>query len=395
MNSSSLRELQFQYNQLGRLWKERDSSYSKLFKNLVNLTYLDISRNNIGKIPRKVYDNLPQNIHFTKTLEWLDLSHNRITQLCKGFLRGAKSLRVLDLSHNKLNLINQSTFESGRENSLQTLSLEGNPFHCTCDILEFILWINHNDVRIPRLATGVACDIPTERKGKGVILFDIGECINDNVAFLIYFLSTLFFICIMATAITMHLFYWDASYIMHYWWARMKGYHYLNSADSIYDAFITYDTKDPLVSDWVLNHLRVELEEGGDKLSLICLEERDWAPGIPMIDNLSQSIRQSRKTVFVLTERYVQSGTFKMAVYLAHQRLLDDNADVIVLLLLEPVLRHSHFLRLRRRMCGRSILEWPRNPSAEQWFWQCLRNAIRVDNQTMYSKLYSRYFTAK
>ncbi|KAJ8378345.1 hypothetical protein AAFF_G00243650 [Aldrovandia affinis] len=192
----------------------------------------------------------------------------------------------------------------------------------------------------------------------------------------------------------MHLVYWDASYILQYWRAKVKGYHRLESAEKVYDAFITYDTKDPLVSEWVLNHLRMELEEGGDNRH-ICLEERDWTPGTPVIDNLAYSIMQSRKTVFVLTEAYVRSGTFKMAVYLAHQRLLDDDNDVIVLLLLEPVLRHSHFLRLRRRLCSRSVLEWPHNPSAEQWFWQCLRNSVTVDNKAMYSKQYSRYFTNK
>lgn len=149
------------------------------------------------------------------------------------------------------------------------------------------------------------------------------------------------------------------------------------------------------VSDWVLNHLRVQLEERGERFLPICLEERDWIPGSPVLDSLTQSIQHSRKTVFVLTEAYVNSGSFKLAVFLAHQRLMEDNEDVIVLLLLEPVLQYSHFLRLRRRLCARSILEWPRSSSAEAWFWQSLRNVIRVDNQAMYSDLYSRYFTTK
>lgn len=84
-----------------------------------------------------------------------------------------------------------------------------------------------------------------------------------------------------------------------------------------------------------------------------------------------------------------------MAVYLAHQRLLDENMDVIVLVLLEPVLQHSHFLRLRRRLCGKSVLEWTRTAAAEPWFWQCLRNAVSLDNQVMYNQMYSRYFTNK
>ncbi|XP_041940156.1 toll-like receptor 8 isoform X2 [Alosa sapidissima] len=437
MNSTSLNELQFQHNQLSHMWKKDDDSYHNLFTNLVNLTYLDISYNDIRKIPSKVFTSLPHyirklrishnsltdfqwsnlsNLQYleeldmsynelstvssnlsanTKSLSVLDLSFNRISKLSDGFINGAKSLRLLNLSKNKLSIISEGTFPPGSDAYLKTLLLQGNPFHCTCDLLEFILWIEKSDINIPRLATSVACAMPEERRGHPVILFDINECVNDSMASLFYSLSTLLILLTLFIATTMHLFYWDASYVLFYIKAKLKGYHSLESSDSIYDAFVSYDTSDPLVSEWVLNHLSVQLEETGDKLSPICLEERDWTPGVPILDNLTQSIYQSRKTVFVLTESYVKSGNFRMAVYLAHQRLLDDNVDVIVLLLLEPVLQHSHFLRLRRRLCQRSVLEWPKTPSAEPWFWQCLRNAIHVDNQVMYNKVYARYFCDK
>ncbi|XP_028846153.1 toll-like receptor 8 isoform X1 [Denticeps clupeoides] len=435
MNSSSLRELQFQHNQLGVMWTEKGNTYHCIFKFLENLRYLDISHNGIENLTAKVFDNFPRNIktlrisqNLLKDLEWsklnnfhqlqeldlsynylyrvssnisqntrslcrLDLSHNRISQLTDGFIQSAKSLRLLDLSYNKLRTVNGSTFPGGSGNSLEKLYLHGNPYSCTCDLMDFILWLENSDIDIPGMATGVTCMVPSQRKGQSVIFFDIRECIDHQAAFLIYIVCSLFIFWTMSIATVMHLFYWDASYVLYYIKAKLKGYQDLHSEESGYDAFVTYDTDDPLVSDWVLNHLRVHLEDGEEKLSLICLEERDWTPGRAVIDNLTQSIYHSRKTVFVLTESYVKSGRFKMAVYLAHQRLLDDNVDVIVLLLLEPVLQDSHFLRLRRRLCGKSILEWPRNPSAESWFWQCLRTAIQVDNQLMYNKVYARYFT--
>ncbi|XP_051999080.1 toll-like receptor 8 [Xyrauchen texanus] len=437
MSSQSLQELQFQYNSLGKLWREKDKTYDKLFQNLTNLTYLDISYNLIDKIPLRVYTYLPETIqklrlsHNTLTnvnwtslrrfkdlrelilsnnnilsissslskdlpsLQFLDLRNNSISELSIGFLNGAVNLGALDLSHNRLITINQSTFPSENERYLKTLWLNENPFHCTCDLLEFVLWIYNTNVKIPKLVTSVKCDMPEERHDKPVIDFDIKECIDDQLAFLAYFFSTVIILCTTIVAVAMHMFYWDVSYIFYYLKARFTGYQYLSSNSCVYDAFVTYDTKDPQVSDWVLNHLRVQLEDQGEGFLPICLEERDWIPGSPVLDSLNQSIQHSRKTVFVLTKGYVNSGSFKLAVFLAHQRLLEDNEDVIVLLLLEPVLQHSQFLRLRRQLCSRSILEWPHSPSAESWFWQSLRNAIRVDNQAMYSDLYSRYFTTK
>ncbi|XP_062861766.1 toll-like receptor 8 [Trichomycterus rosablanca] len=435
MYSDSLNELQFQHNYLGKLWKEKDETYDKIFQNLKNLTHLDISYNNINKIPYRVYTYLPDTmkrlrlahndltsfnwtlmrrfkhleelilssnylLYISKnisvdipSLHYLDLSHNKISQLSSGFLLGAVNLHWLDVSYNRLATINQSTFPSKAENHLRNLWLHGNPFRCTCDIMDFILWIYQSDMKIPKLATSVKCSRPDIKRGKGVIFFDIKECIDDHLAFLAYFCSTLLILVVTFVATVMHLFYWDVSYLFYYLKATFKGYQDLNSEDCMYDAFITYDTKDPQVSEWVLNHLRFQLEEQGEHLLPVCLEERDWMPGCPMLDSLNQSIRQSRKTVFVLTHSYVNSGSFKMSMYLAHQRLLDESKDVIVLLLLEPVLQNSHFLRLRRRLCSQSVLEWPRTPAAEPWFWQCLRNAIRIKNNVMYNKMYSKYFS--
>ncbi|XP_061827896.1 toll-like receptor 8 [Nerophis lumbriciformis] len=431
MHSKSLTELQFRHNYLGTLWK--DASYLKLFTNLTNLTILDISENNIKNLPDEVYQFLPRNLttlrisknvlkHFkwdelsyfpklhtldlshnsisdvigidsnaTNNLTDLDLSNNDIFHLDDGFLRGAKSLRTLSLSHNKLNLINQSTFQHRPE----ILLLHGNPFQCTCDMLDFILWIENSGVHIPGLFAHVTCEGPQKQKDHPLILFDINQCVNDSLAFLLYTVTFSFIIVFMVVVTVSHLFYWDASYILHYLKAKMIGYHSLNSCCGIYEVFVIYDTKDPHVSEWVMKNLRVKLEEEGEIRLPLCLEQRDWIPGVPLMDNLIQSIRNSRKTMFVLTEGSVKTGMFRLAMYLAHQRLLDENIDVIVLLMLEPVLQHSHFLRLRQRLCGKSVVEWPKTAAAEPWFWQNLRNVIRVDNQVMYNKTYSMYFNSR
>uniref|UniRef100_A0A4W6FGN3 TIR domain-containing protein n=1 Tax=Lates calcarifer TaxID=8187 RepID=A0A4W6FGN3_LATCA len=399
MHSKSLSELQFTDNNLGTLWKERDGSYEMLFTNLTNLTILDISQNRITKIPDNVYERLPHNLtklrisgnsltdfkwnrlkcfhqlqildlsfnslshvkginsNITQSLTFLDLSHNHIFHLDDGFIKGPKSLTTLSLSNNKLTTINQSTLLSISNNQIKTLFLQQNPFQCTCYSFEFILWIENSNVKIPRLTTKVKCATPENQKGRALIYFDINQCVNDSQAFQIYILITSFIFAFMFVTTVAHLFYWDASYVVHFMKARLKGYRSLNSPESVYDVFVTYDTRDPHVSEWVMKNLRVKLEEEGETHLPLCLEERDWPLGVPLVDNLTQSIQYSRKTLFVLTEGYVKTGVFKLAMYLAHQRLLDENVDVIVLLMLEPVLQHSHFLRLRRRLCEKSVVE--------------------------------------
>lgn len=163
--------------------------------------------------------------------------------------------------------------------------------------------------------------------------------------------------------------------------------------ETLYDAFITYDDKDPDVSDWVYNELCHQLEENGDKHILLCLEERDWEPGKAVIDNIVQSINQSKKTVFVLTKKYVKSGKFRTAFYLAMQKLMDENIDVIVIVMLQPVLQNSQYLRLRKKICASSILKWPTNPHAEHLFWHKMKTVLLTENSSRYNHLYTNPVT--
>uniref|UniRef100_A0AAZ1X1C8 Uncharacterized protein n=1 Tax=Oreochromis aureus TaxID=47969 RepID=A0AAZ1X1C8_OREAU len=171
MYSKSLAELIFAQNHLGKLWKDRDGSYNKLFTNLSNLTILDISSNGIAKIPDDVYEYLPHNLttlcishnllsdvnwdklpfhqlqildlsynslstlttinsNMAQTLTFLDLSHNHIFHADNCFLKSLKSLMTLSLSNNKLTIVNETTFESGPANLTLEHSL---PNICKCE----------------------------------------------------------------------------------------------------------------------------------------------------------------------------------------------------------------------------------------------------------------------
>ncbi|XP_074839449.1 toll-like receptor 8 [Carettochelys insculpta] len=432
LTSSSLKELVFKGNRLDILWKNGDNRYINIFKNLRNLTHLDISYNRLHEIPAMAFFGLPKSLielhinnneltHFnwtvlqqfqnltlldlssnalsfvtdnlancTASLQKLLLQHNKISQLAEGFFHKTSHLLHLDLSYNQLPSINQSIARSENLIHIKLLDLRGNPFECTCAIVDCIHWINYYvNVSIPRLATDVICSTPGDQRGKSIISLDLYACTLDKVAAMCFFLSFFIILTVMTTAITKHLFYWDVWYIYYFFTAKLKGYKSLGMTKALYDAYIAYDTKDMAVTDWVLNELRFHLEENEDKQVLLCLEERDWEPGMAVIDNLSQSIHHSRKTIFVLTERYVNNWSFKIAFYIALQRLMDENIDVIVFVLLEPVLQHSRYLRLRRRICRSSVLDWPKNPHAEGLFWQNLKSVVLTENYKRYTGLYT------
>ncbi|XP_067848307.1 toll-like receptor 8 [Heptranchias perlo] len=431
LNSDSLEVLEFQGNRLDILWNEQNSRFLSLFKNLTKLTYLDLSYNQLQHIPFDVFENLPHNLTYlslshngldiiewdklqllknlltldlsnnkltiapdrlydnTKSLQKLLLRKNRISQLPESFLTTANRIKYLDLSYNKIEVLNQTVFLASEQLFLEVLVLKGNPFHCTCELAPFIAWIDTCDLDIPQLATDVTCDSPEDQRGQSIIFLDQHACTMDDVAASLCLASAIIIFCTMVIAVTHHLFYWDVQYFHYFCTSKVKGdqYHSLTMQSCSYDAFIAYDSSDLAVTDWVVNELLVHLEDKGERHFCLCLEERDWGLGMAVVDNLSQSIHASKKTVFVLTRSYVKRGTFKTAFYMAHQRLMDENEDVIVLILLEPVLITSKYLRLRKRLCRSSVLYWPKNPNAEGFFWQCLRNVIATNNQSRYNTI--------
>ncbi|XP_062940009.1 toll-like receptor 7 [Cynocephalus volans] len=430
MESESLRTLEFRGNHLDILWRDGDNRYLQFFKNLLKLEELDISKNSLSFLPPGVFDGMPPNLknlslaknglksfnwgklQFLKNLETLDLSHNQLTtvperlsncsrslkklilkgnqirHLTKYFLQDAFQLRYLDLSSNKIQIIQKTSFPENVLNKLEMLLLHHNRFLCTCDAVWFVWWVNHTEVTIPYLATEVTCVGPGAHKGQSVVSLDLYTCELDLTNFILFSLSmsvTLFLMVVMTAS---HLYFWDVWYSYHFCKAKIKGYQHLISTDSCYDAFIVYDTKDPAVTEWVLDELVDKLEDPREKHFNLCLEERDWLPGQPVLENLSQSIQLSKKTVFVMTNKYAKTENFKVAFYLSHQRLIDEKADVIILIFLEKPLQKSKFLQLRKRLCGSSVLEWPTNPQAHPYFWQCLKNALATDNHVAYSQVF-------
>ncbi|ELK17710.1 Toll-like receptor 7 [Pteropus alecto] len=430
MESESLRTLEFRGNHLDVLWKDGDNRYLQFFKNLINLEELDISANSLSFLPPGVFDGMPPNLktlflvknglksfnwgrlQYLKNLETLDLSYNQlktvperlsncsrslkklilhnnqIRHLTKYFLQDAFQLRYLDLSSNKIQIIQKTSFPENVLNNLKMLLLHHNRFLCTCDAVWFVWWVNHTEVTIPHLATDVTCVGPGAHKGQSVVSLDLYTCELDLTNLILFSLSISAALFLMVVMTASHLYFWDVWYSYHFCKAKVKGYQRLVSPESCYDAFIVYDTKDLAVTEWVLDELVAKLEDPTEKHFNLCLEERDWLPGQPVLENLSQSIQLSKKTVFVMTDKYAKTENFKIAFYLSHQRLMDEKIDVIILIFLEKPLKKSKFLQLRKRLCGSSVLEWPKNPQAHPYFWQCLKNALATDNHVTYSRVF-------
>ncbi|NXM50586.1 TLR22 protein, partial [Gymnorhina tibicen] len=378
---------------------------SKSLSHLGNLIVLDISENNFGEIPDvcvwpkslkylnlsstqipRVTDCIPQ------TLEVLDVSANNLKEfglrlpalkelyLTKNQLKtlpGATpipNLVALSVRRNKLTSFSKEELESFKR--MELLDASDNNFICSCEFLSFL----HHEAGIAQVLVGwpgeYVCDSPLAVRGAqvGAVHLSLMECHRSLVVSMICVLVFLVILLLVAVGYKYHVVW----YVRMTWaWLRAKRKpKRAPPKDVCYDAFVSYSEND---SDWVENTMVRELEQACPPFRL-CLHKRDFVPGKWIVDNIIDSIERSRKTLFVLSEHFVQSEWCKYELDFSHFRLFDENNDAAILVLLEPIQSKAipkRFCKLRKIMNTKTYLEWPLEEEKQEMFWFNLKIALR------------------
>ncbi|KAK1200503.1 TLR22 protein, partial [Pygoscelis papua] len=377
----------------------------KSLSHLSNLILLDISQNRFGEIPDVC--EWPKNLKHLNlsstqipklttcippTLEVLDVSANNLREfglqlpflkelyLAKNQLKtlpGAASipnLVVMSVRRNKLNSFSREEFESFKK--LELLDASDNNFICSCEFLSFI----HHQAGIAQVLVGwpdkYVCDSPLAVRGVhvGAVHLSLMECHTFLVVSLICALVFLVILILVAVGYKYH-----AVWYLRMTWAWLQAKRKPKRAppkDICYDAFVSYSEND---SDWVENIMVRELEQACPPFRL-CLHKRDFVPGKWIVDNIIDSIEKSHKTLFVLSEHFVQSEWCKYELDFSHFRLFDENNDAAILVLLEPIQSKAipkRFCKLRKIMNTKTYLEWPPEEEQQQMFWFNLKIALK------------------
>ncbi|XP_009328069.1 PREDICTED: toll-like receptor 2 type-1 [Pygoscelis adeliae] len=397
----SLQTLNLSQNSLKSL-KQTANSVTRLPK-LINL---DISQNKFGEIPDVC--EWPKNLQYLNlsstqipklttcippTLEVLDVSANNLREfglqlpflkelyLAKNQLKtlpGATripNLVVMSVRRNKLNSFSREGFESFKK--LELLDASDNNFICSCEFLSFI----HHQAGIAQVLVGwpdkYVCDSPLAVRGVhvGAVHLSLMECHTFLVVSLICALVFLVILILVAVGYKYH-----AVWYLRMTWAWLQAKRKPKQAppkDICYDAFVSYSEND---SDWVENIMVRELEQACPPFRL-CLHKRDFVPGKWIVDNIIDSIEKSHKTLFVLSEHFVQSEWCKYELDFSHFRLFDENNDAAILVLLEPIQSKAipkRFCKLRKIMNTKTYLEWPLEEEQQQMFWENLKGVLKL-----------------
>ena len=142
----------------------------------------------------------------------------------------------------------------------------------------------------------------------------------------------------------------------------------------LYDACIIYHNLD---EDWVDEQLVANIEEDHEKPFRLCLKNRDIRAGRLIFNELSLHIRRSRKTLVILTPRFVEDNWCYFQLNMAHHRVLEENHNVLIFIILEEIPDNKLTLLLRQLFCKSLCIKWPNGEYGQNLFWQRLREELK------------------
>ncbi|XP_059206627.1 toll-like receptor 13 [Centropristis striata] len=343
-----------------------ESPHRDSFKYTPHLTSLQITQSKLQDFNPELFQPIPN-------LQTLNISNNKLRSL--DFLRQVKlsALTRLTLRDNEITVIDESVFQSLP--ALTYLDLSGNPFTCDCSNAGFIQWAKNNNQTLVDNGHQYDCAFPAAQRGRKLLDFDVQSCWTDY-GFLCFVSSTCLTLLTLLTSFTYHFLRWQLAYTFHLFLAflydsrkRKKG------AAHQYDAFISYNVHDEA---WVYREMLPVLE--GEQGWRLCLHHRDFQPGKPIVENITDAIYGSRKTICVISRRYLQSEWCSREIQMASFRLFDEQKDVLILLFLEdiPARQLSPYHRMRKLVKRRTYLSWPLAGRHTGVFWQNVQRALET-----------------
>ncbi|XP_036338604.1 protein toll-like [Rhagoletis pomonella] len=310
-----------------------------------------------------------------RRLEMLGLQNNSVRYLCKELGASnytlANSLRLLDVRQNKFTHLSAQLLHAlNRSETLRSIKLEQNPWACNCEAQALHAFVRSNRVRFPEVKN-LKCNEPkqvplVELAYRDFCLPDLG--VNATLVFTLISVSALSLLMISVA-----MCYYKYKLQLKIWlYAHGACLRCISETeldrDRRYDAFISYTHQD---EHFVEHELLPGLEQSTPPFK-VCIHVRDWVVGAFISEQIIDSVEQSRRTIIVLSQHFIQSEWALMEFRMAHQRALNEGRTRIILVIYGE-LTNTDLLdqELRAYLKMNTYLKW-----GEPWFWEKLRYAM-------------------
>ena len=348
----------------------------KPFTHNKDLVYLELSHIGIDSLHVDIFKHLNQ-------LKFLNLSHNQIQHVDDHF-ENLTSEHV-DISYNALTQIPITLVtvleRNMKMNSLikAIINITGNPFQCSCTLMSEITRVQMSEVKVISLNSTqdkLNCIL---QNGTRIPFSEVRKQLESichvNELTPIVFLT--FVYPFSSILITLSTFGYKYRWRVKLAWYTVLHLFYNKEqerTDFRFDAFISYCSHD---EDWVRKKLVANLEKENNKYKL-CLHYHHFIPGRCITDNITAAVQKSRKTVLVVTKKYLKSGWCDFETRFAQTHHLHEHAGGVIGILHPEVfhVRGACGMALDRLLDSVTYINWPIEKEQEALFWFQLKRAI-------------------
>ncbi|XP_036344301.1 protein toll-like [Rhagoletis pomonella] len=307
-------------------------------------------------------------------LERLLLSNNSLRYLCDQLgssNHSTSALSVLDVRQNKLKLISPQLISTlNTSATITTAYLSENPWACNCSAQPLLNFVKNNrkrlsDARVMRCENSQLARL-IELSFRDFCLPEIGV---RTVLVVILVCMTALGLVLTTTALCyykyhMELKIWLYAHRLCLCCVSEKDV----DRDRKWDAFISYSHHD---EQFVEKELVPGLEQGPPTFK-VCIHVRDWLAGAYIPEQIIDSVEQSRRTIIVLSQHFIESDWAQMEFRTAHQCAVNEGRSRIILVVYGEI-KDTELLdqELRAYLKMNTYLKW-----GDPWFWRKLRYAM-------------------
>ncbi|XP_056321045.1 toll-like receptor 13 [Danio aesculapii] len=311
--------------------------------------------------------------HNLTKLQKMVLMNCKIYFLDKSVTKDLKALTSLVLIPKEAVNIIQNFVE--HPTHLKYLHFQCFDLYCSCDNAWLVSWIRDNRkvevVMSNPSMQDLQCFI-----GNEVDHLNFLSYVKENCSFdleFVFFACSSVFLCIFIVVVLMYKFvgqYFKPFYHIASGWFR-EALRMKEKPQYRYDAFVSYSSKD---EHWIIEELLPNLEQRGPPFLRLCLHSRDFQLGHDIVENITDSIYASRRTLCLVSRNYLDSNWCSLEMQLATYRLQVEHRDILILVFLEtiPSRSLSSHHRLARLVKTRTYLDWPQDPEMHEAFWDRL-----------------------
>ncbi|XP_012934819.1 toll-like receptor 4 [Aplysia californica] len=348
-----------------------------IFDSLEQLTYLNISFNNIFRLHKDTFRG-------NSKLQVLDISTNRL-RFVNFSIAHMEDLKFLDLHKNNLYSLPLPARKHIslllRQNKTVRVSMASNPIMCNCDNLDFLEWVvetkifgaNFSELFYYCSFPGVDISKRMESGYEDIVQTLRRQCANHVVIFLAVSVACLVVVIVIIIAL-IHRFRWTLRYWYHAARSRIDAGRSTSSDESRFefDVFVSYAHDD---TDFVRQHLKPQLEDRRG-LRLMVHGERFQA-GRHISDNIYMAVAGSRRTLVVLTRSLLASHWCIYELQMAQQEAVSTGRNVLVFLFKEDIPARELDRHVLSYIRTNTYIAYPRDRRHYKAFWDKLAQDLR------------------